>query len=202
MHWFQQNGLPLPTKFLFWRQKKNLHKKNNNLEPPESCVFVVGYDCHLLYPTKWPYTPYLPEPNRCPGCCVAQAVLQGHQLFPLANPTPRQLDLNYSCSGQKFIKLHISSDVLFVKNLHTNFQTYIYRHIISMYFFGSNLHINPPPLVARLYFPPQPHPADPQPGNLWIWKTGGSIEMGVAAISGTSGPLRWRRLWFTFPQRF
>ena len=107
MHWFQKKGLPLPTKFLLWRKKKD-----KQLGTSWKLWVFVGYDCHLLYPTKWPYTPYLPEPNRCPGCCVAQAVLQGHQLFPLANPTPRQLDLNYSCSGQEFIKLQISPDVL------------------------------------------------------------------------------------------
>ena len=75
-----KGGLPLPTKFV-------LGPKKNNLEPPESCVCCrVWLPSHLFAKrSDQPHTRSAGT-HRCPGCCVAQAVFQGHQLFPLANP--------------------------------------------------------------------------------------------------------------------
>ena len=132
---------------------------------------------------------------------MAQAVLQGHQLFPLT--TPRQLDLNYSCSGQKIIKLQISSDVLFLnKKLHKNFQTYMYRHIISIYFLLEFTY-NPPPLCCSTLLRPNLirqilSLATCGYGNLRLHRNGKS------AISGPhlGGALTLTKALVHLPQRF
>lgn len=67
--------------------------------------------------------------------------------------TPRPLDLNYSCSGQNFrcflTEKTFTTDIDISKTFCSKLCIYI-----------------PPPLVAHFA---RPHPADPQPGNLWYF---------------------------------